>query len=211
MTPYTSRRRFIALGTAAGALVAAMRAFRVRAAPHEHAEPTRVDATDLRVLDATQWALVEAMASRIIPSADGLGAREAGVVRFIDGALAGPERAAIVEYVGGLAGLEATCTALFGKGFLHLDSERQDHVLEALESGKVPAWPSGVVRPAAFFARVRLHTLQGFLADPVHGGNQDHVGWRLIGYPGARHRTGGVSERQLLGLEKLAPSWQRGR
>lgn len=186
-----------------------MRALRVRAAQHEHAARLVQDGTDPRVLDATQWALVEAMTARIIPSENGLGAREAGVVRFIDRALAGLERARIVEYVAGLSGLDAVSTALFGAGFLRLDGERQDRVLESLQSGNVPAWPSGMVRPADFFARVRLHALQGFLSDPVHGGNQGHVGWRLMGYPGPRHRAGGVSERQLLGLDALLPGWSR--
>lgn len=205
-----SRRRFIALGAAAaGALLAVTRARRIRAAQHGHAAPatrsapaTR-DAEDARVLDASQWALLEAMTARIIPSEDGLGAREAGVVRFIDRSLAGPERASIVDYVVGLAGLEAAATALLGEGFLQLDAEGQDRVLETIESGTAPAWPSAMVRPAAFFAMVRLHTLQGFLADPVHGGNQGYVGWRLTGYPGPRHRSGGVSERQLMGIERL--------
>jgi len=29
---------------------------------------------------------------------------------------------------------------------------------------------------------VRTHTVIGFFASPVHGGNQDKVGWKLIGY-----------------------------
>jgi gluconate 2-dehydrogenase gamma chain len=27
----------------------------------------------------------------------------------------------------------------------------------------------------------------GFFADPLYGGNRDMVGWKMIGYPGARY------------------------
>jgi hypothetical protein len=30
------------------------------------------------------------------------------------------------------------------------------------------------------------HTLEGMFSDPHYGGNQDFVGWELIGYPGIR-------------------------
>ncbi|WPM86068.1 hypothetical protein QNH14_11565 [Apirhabdus apintestini] len=30
------------------------------------------------------------------------------------------------------------------------------------------------------------NTKEGWLADPLHGGNQTLASWRLIGYPGAR-------------------------
>ena len=35
-----------------------------------------------------------------------------------------------------------------------------------------------------FFPLLALHTRQGFYADPVYGGNRDHVGWKLIGFDG---------------------------
>jgi gluconate 2-dehydrogenase gamma chain len=35
-----------------------------------------------------------------------------------------------------------------------------------------------------FFPLLALHTRQGFYGDPVYGGNRDHVGWDVIGYPG---------------------------
>jgi gluconate 2-dehydrogenase gamma chain len=31
------------------------------------------------------------------------------------------------------------------------------------------------------------NTLEGFWADPIYGGNKDMVGWKLIGFPGARY------------------------
>jgi len=38
-----------------------------------------------------------------------------------------------------------------------------------------------------FFQRLLGDTRQGFFADPVYGGNRDMVGWKMIGFPGARY------------------------
>ena len=35
-----------------------------------------------------------------------------------------------------------------------------------------------------FFPLLVLNTRQGFYGDPVYGGNDDRVGWRVIGFPG---------------------------
>ena len=32
---------------------------------------------------------------------------------------------------------------------------------------------------------VRVHTITGFFASPVHGGNHDKVGWQLVGWSDA--------------------------
>jgi gluconate 2-dehydrogenase gamma chain len=40
--------------------------------------------------------------------------------------------------------------------------------------------------PSKVFADFLLrHTIEGFFADPVYGGNKDMVGWRMLGFPGA--------------------------
>ncbi len=31
------------------------------------------------------------------------------------------------------------------------------------------------------------NTVEGFLADPMYGGNRDFIGWKLIGFPGPRY------------------------
>ena len=37
-----------------------------------------------------------------------------------------------------------------------------------------------------FFNLVRTHTIQGTFSDPFYGGNENFIGWNLIGYPGSR-------------------------
>ncbi len=40
---------------------------------------------------------------------------------------------------------------------------------------------------AAFFELILNDTTQGFLADPIYGGNRDMCAWKMIGFPGARY------------------------
>ncbi len=51
----------------------------------------------------------------------------------------------------------------------------------------------GGVPPAAvelFFSYLLQNTREGFFSDPIHGGNKDMVGWKLINFPGARRFYG---------------------
>ncbi|HEY1865872.1 MAG TPA: gluconate 2-dehydrogenase subunit 3 family protein [Candidatus Acidoferrales bacterium] len=134
--------------------------------------------------------IVAAAASRIFPSDDdGPGAREAGVVIFIDRQLAGPwgrdahrythepfnERAASeFGYQGKAAPREIYRQGLKGlQGFDRLAPSEQDARLRAIEDG-------------VFFNLLRRNTIEGMFCDPQHGGNVDMVGWQLIGFPGPR-------------------------
>jgi gluconate 2-dehydrogenase gamma chain len=130
-------------------------------------------------------ATVAAFAERIMPSAPGKpGARDAGVINYIDLALAGAYSDLQDFYRRGLAALDAHCRTNYKEPFVKLDAARQDAVITALEQGKAPAftWP----RAQAFFNTVRTHTMEGRFADPVYGGNKDFAGWVLIGFPGAQ-------------------------
>lgn len=79
---------------------------------------------------------------------------------------------------------------------VEISPEHQDEVPAAVESGTAGGWAAGV--PAAdFLAVVRMHTIVGFLADPVHGGNRDYAGWKVAGYPGGGHHLAGYSPAQM--------------
>src|SRR5947209_12312980 len=39
---------------------------------------------------------------------------------------------------------------------------------------------------AQFFNLLRTHSIQVTFSDPFYGGNENFIGWDLIGYPGAR-------------------------
>ena len=68
----------------------------------------------------------------------------------------------------------------FGKDFVELAHEQQDLILDNLARGRIPV--RGVPQEALFRGLHSL-TLEGFLCDPVHGGNDAEIGWRSIGFP----------------------------
>jgi gluconate 2-dehydrogenase gamma chain len=160
------------------------------------------------VLKPDQWKLVEAIAARIIPTDDEPGATEAAVVNFVDKALANEDKALVPVYQAGLAGIDAVAKQRFTKSFVALAAGEQDEILAALETGKADGWPKGGVGAADFFVAVRAHTIFGFLCDPVYGGNRDHVGWKVVGYPGRQHHRGGYTKDQMLGKEPIVPVWK---
>src|ERR1700676_4060504 len=89
------------------------------------------------------------------------------------------------------AGIEATnayCRKTFGKTFDHLDDKKREDVLVGLSTAKIP-FDSGLpVR--TFWGTVYQTVMEGMFADPIHGGNRNKAGWKLIGFPGviAVHR-----------------------
>ena len=114
---------------------------------------------------------VEEMAAQIIPTDETPGAREAHVVAFIDRALVTFDSERQADYTQGLQDLAAQAGQSFPSAskFSDLTFDQQIQVLMEIE--RTP-----------FFNLVRTHTITGFFASPVHGGNHDKVGWQLLGY-----------------------------
>ncbi len=120
-----------------------------------------------------------------MPGAPGKpGARDAGVLNYIDLALAGAYGDLQEFYRRGLAQLDQYCRKTHREPFVRLSAGQQDAVITALEEDKATGftWPSA----QAFFNTLRTHTMEGMFADPVYGGNRDFAGWRLVGFPGAQ-------------------------
>ena len=136
---------------------------------------------------AEQAAEIDAITARLIPTDRAPGAREAGVVYFIDRALKTFASDDQKIYLEGLPKLQARVRELFPgvDNFSAATPEQQDQVLTSLDehlaSFQAPFRP----RPGGgnFFETVRQHTLAGFLIDPDsdRGGNRDGVGWQVIG------------------------------
>ena len=102
------------------------------------------------------------MTAKIIPTDDTPGAREARVVTFIDRALVTFERERQPDYTQGLKDLETQSNLRFPNAsrFSELTFDQQLQVLTAMEE-------------TPFFNLVRTHTITGFFASPVHGGNHE--------------------------------------
>ena len=81
----------------------------------------------------------------------------------------------------GLAALDAAARKVHGAAFADLDAAKQDALLSDAEHGKLDfdSLPSGV-----FFGALLDLTMEGFFSDPIHGGNRDKIGWKLVGFPG---------------------------
>lgn len=171
--------------------------------------PAPIKQGGLAFFSADEAATVGAIVERLIPSDElSIGALEAGCVIFIDSQLAGDfgKAAALYRrgrftdgtpqqgpqfretpaerYRSGLAALERHCQGAHGKRFAGLAGEQQDAILGALETGKL-ALPG--IDGVALFALLLQNTREGFLSDPMYGGNKDMAGWKMIGFPGARY------------------------
>ena len=149
---------------------------------------------------------LDAAVARLIPADEyGGGAKEADCTYFIDRQLAGswgvhgrayrmgPWREGTPQqgfqsrltpqeiYRAGIRETDLYCVRRYGKAFCVLAAADQDDVLGLLEAGKMELES---LSAKLFFELLWKNTEEGFFADPVHGGNRDKIGWRLIGFPG---------------------------
>ena len=86
---------------------------------------------------------------------------------------------------GALAALDRACTSKYGgKTLAEMTPEEQDAALKDLEDGELKL--EGV-DGKSFFEQAVKDIQMGFFADPIYGGNVDMVGWKMIGFPGARY------------------------
>jgi hypothetical protein len=144
-----------------------------------------------RVLGAREWTTIEAIASRILPSDDGPGAREAGVVGFIDRQLESRELAPLAPLVIELAKrVDERARKVHGRSYAELPAGDQDAIVTKLSLGEL----SLALPERQLYEALHTLTLEGFLSDPNHGGNVDQVGWKYVGFaeptlrePGASH------------------------
>lgn len=161
-----SRRAWI-LGTLGSVPWAAI------AAAHEHAQNAVKEGgtSGFEFFDSSSAAEVSALAAQILPSADGPGATEAGVIFFIDRALKTFDADKAQMYRGGLAELEREREQRF-PGSASMAALSNDQQMELVR----------VIEKSEFFELVRTHTLLGFLGNPSYGGNRNGVGWKYIGF-----------------------------
>jgi gluconate 2-dehydrogenase gamma chain len=129
--------------------------------------------------------VVEAFSEQIIPADQDPGAKQAGVVYFIDRQLVGPYQRFQETYRNGLRSLAATCQQQFQKRFEALAWDDQTKLLRALEAGRVPRELWNDPSAAEFFRLLCDHSMQGFYGSPRHGGNRGYASYKMLGleYP----------------------------
>jgi gluconate 2-dehydrogenase gamma chain len=181
-----SRRHFLTLSatTIGGLLVYSLD----RKPSRVHAQAGTIK-LPLRFFTEDEALTIAAAAARIFPSDEsGPGANEAGVVIYIDRQLASaygrdqyrytqpPFELGVPEqgWQGKETPREIYRAGLKTLGRLHLLAPfEQDTRLAQIEH-------------TTFFSLLRIHTIEGMFCDPMHGGNQDLIGWQLLGFPGPR-------------------------
>lgn len=141
---------------------------------HQHAHAAASSSTHhFETLDGGTAREIEALVAQIIPSSDGPGAREAGVIYFIDRALSTFAADTLEQYRSGMAELQQKRKELFSgsTSIASLTDEQQKALIRSVEK-------------TDFFELLRTHTVLGFLGDPSYGGNRGKVGWKQIGFVG---------------------------
>jgi gluconate 2-dehydrogenase gamma chain len=157
-------------------------------------------------LSAAEAAFISAVADTMIPADDlSPSGTDCGLVTFVDRQLAGswgggaklyrggPFRKGKAEhgyqlpltprefFAVGIAATNAWTRKLHGKDFDRLDANAREDALRALESGKAEFVGFNARQ---FFGALLNLIMEGFFADPIHGGNKNKAAWRMIGFPG---------------------------
>ncbi len=172
--------------------------------------PPMASGTDYRFFTAAEQAFIEPAIERLIPADDvGPSAMQSNVHVFLDRQLAGPYGRGDHYYLGGpwpkgtaeqgyqsrfspaqfyraaIPAVEAYVKGKNdGKSFKELGAADQDAVLKALESGSAQLEGAD---GKGFFTMLLQNTLEGYLSDPIYGGNKDMAAWKMIGFPGAHY------------------------
>lgn len=172
--------------------------------------PTPAVTDRLLYLTEKEVEQVKAIFDRLIPADEFTpSASDVGCVTFLDNQLAGPYGKGEWLYKGGpiqsgtpqqgeqsaplapadlyrkaLVEIDEDCLKSYGKVFAALTAEEKDAYLEAMEEGRVKLQ---TLSSARVFGQFLSNAMEGFLADPIYGGNRDMVGWKMIGFPGSRY------------------------
>jgi gluconate 2-dehydrogenase gamma chain len=213
---YQRNRRQL-LGSSALALLAMSRTARATIikgglpwTPGSADPPTAATPSGWHYFSPQEAGVVEAFVDRLIPpDPQTPGGKDCGCAVFIDRQLAGPYGRAESMYMAGpfqpgtkqqgpqspltpaqeyrkaLAVLDSACRSKFGgKSFAELTVEQKDEVIAGLEDGSLKL---DGVDGKSFFTLILTDTRNGFLADPIYGGNRDLAAWKMIGFPGTHY------------------------
>jgi len=200
------RRDFLKGAVVGGAAAAATTAPSVL--PAQAQQPPTPASPGYEFLNIEEAAFVEALVDHMVP-ADELSPKgtDIGIHIFIDRALAGawgkgdrlymqgPWRIGVPSqgyqlpltpaqlYRTGIASTNAHCRKTYGKTFDRIDETQREEVLVGLSTAKITFDNGLPVRD--FWSTLYQTVMQGMFSDPIHGGNRNKAGWKLIGFPGA--------------------------
>jgi gluconate 2-dehydrogenase gamma chain len=139
----------------------------------ESACTARDESADFETLSSDEAREFEAIAARILPTTDTPGAREAGVIWFMDKAFGSFGAEYYEDARKGLKEFQAAIPESFpgAQKFSDLDEADQDQYLQTRQDSD-------------FFQLMRSTTIMGFFSMSQYGGNRDDIGWKLLGLTG---------------------------
>lgn len=181
-----TRRDVLAAG-AAGGLLAAAALWWEGLAPGLARRPLvpTPPGAPARGLDEPTWRTLAAAQDRLLPSTpDAPGAAATNAIGYLDAAFASPDVAEPVKLLlrRGAAHVDRAARWYRKDRFHELDGAQQDAILRSLERDTRIGLP--------WLRTMIMYTLEGFLGDPVHGGNAGEAAWRWLGHvPGVPRPT----------------------
>lgn len=139
-------------------------------AAQQHAREAVKSGRQPTFFDAQGALDVESLTAEIIPTTTTPGAKEAGVVHFIDRALTTFDKGNQLAYREGLTDINSKRAQMFpgSTTCATLTPDQRIALLKSIES-------------TPFFQLLRAHTILGFLADPIYGGNPAG-GYKTMGF-----------------------------
>lgn len=161
-----SRRLFLQQSTGAAAATWARAIIPGLAAISQAACTAKEEQAPLTILGVEEATEFEAIASRIMPTTDTPGAREAGVIYFFDQSFGTFNAPMLPMLRRGLEALQASVPN--GQNFSDLTESEQDELLVANQG-------------EPFFFLIRIMTFAGYFGMSEYGGNKDGIGWALLG------------------------------
>ena len=134
------------------------------------ANQARFSNEDFQTLTEEEALELDAIAARIIPPDETPGAREAGVIYFIDTVLGDNRQAQLTILQAGLTELQSAVNSNYNQAAFHLlQAEQQDQLLTEIEESE-------------FFNTIRYLTIAGMFSLAEYGGNRENIGYQLIGF-----------------------------
>ena len=133
------------------------------------ATPAVLATSSFAILSSAEVLEIAALSSTILPETETPGAEQAGVVHFIDAALAGFDHDQLAVYRRGLADVVSRSRQMFPQAtrFSDLSESQRTAVLKSMEKTE-------------FFEKLRTHTILAYFGNP-------QFGWKLVGRDPAMH------------------------
>ena len=160
------------MGGALGASCLGLNWSEIAAAAHHAAAVNSVGGTrSPTFLTSAEVADVEAITAQIIPTDSTPGAREAGVLFFIDRGLTSFFAHQAVAFRAGLKDFQERFHTWRPavSSFAALAPDQQIEFLRTIDQ-------------TPFFDSIRLLTVLGMFSIPAYGGNRNSIGWKLLGF-----------------------------